>query len=105
MDAGNVWRLRKESDNPGGQFQWNSLWQSSAIGIGSGFRFDLGLFVFRLDAAFKFKDPEFTGTQQWVLIDHFNELFHSGAFKNNYLLTNGETYNFMQLNFGIGMPF
>jgi len=105
MDAGNVWRLHKEAENPNGEFRFNNILQSSAIGIGTGLRFDVGFFVFRLDAAFKFKDPEFNGSAQWVLIDHFNELFHAGTFKNNYQITNSDSYNFMQLNFGIGMPF
>jgi len=119
MDAGNVWRLNKQIENPddpqhtiienpGGEFKLNNLWQSTAIGIGSGLRFDLGFFVFRFDAAFKFKDPQFQGSDQWVLINHFNELFRTGPFKRAYAAANGGTgigYNFMQLNFGIGMPF
>jgi outer membrane protein assembly factor BamA len=119
MDAGNVWRLNKQVENPndplhtivenpGGEFKLNNLWQSTAIGIGSGLRFDLGFFVFRFDAAFKFKDPQFQGADQWVLINHFDELFHSGPFKRAYEAANsgtGLSYNFMQLNFGIGMPF
>jgi outer membrane protein insertion porin family len=105
VDAGNVWRLHKETQNPNGEFRFNNILQSSAIGVGTGLRFDVGFFVFRLDAAFKFKDPEFNGADQWVLINHFNELLHSGTFKKAYFLNNGDTYNFMQLNFGIGMPF
>lgn len=105
IDAGNVWRLHKEVENPGGEFRFDRLFSSTAIGIGTGLRFDLAFFVFRFDAALKFKDPQFTGSDQWVLINHANELFHSGPFKNNYLTTNGERYNFLQLNFGIGMPF
>jgi outer membrane protein insertion porin family len=105
IDAGNVWRLHKQADNPGGEFRFNNILQSAAIGIGTGLRFDVSFFVFRLDAAFKFKDPQFNGSDQWVLIRHSNELFHPGVFKNNYLQANGESYNFMQLNFGIGMPF
>jgi outer membrane protein insertion porin family len=105
-DLGNVWRLRPETDSPNGAFAFGKLFQSTAIGIGTGFRFDLGFFVFRVDAAFKFKDPQFTGADQWVLIKHANELFHAGVFKQNYQLTNShDTYNFMQLNFGIGLPF
>jgi len=105
-DIGNVWRLRPETDNPNGEFKLNNLFQATAIGIGTGFRFDLGFFVFRFDAAFKFKDPQFTGDDQWVLIKHANELFHKGAFKKAYADGNpGDTYNFMQLNFGIGLPF
>jgi outer membrane protein insertion porin family len=116
MDAGNVWRLKNvpedpnnpndlNIENPNGAFKFNTLLQSTAVDIGTGLRFDLGFFVFRLDAALKFKDPEFNGSDQWVLIDHFNELFHSGAFKQNYEYTNNISYNFLQLNFGIGMPF
>jgi len=41
-----------------------------------------------------------------VLFKHPDELFKSGTFKQNYQKANGgEGYNFMQLNFGIGMPF
>jgi len=116
IDAGNVWRLHKESDNPNGEFRFNNFLQSTAIGIGTGLRFDVSFFVFRLDAAFKFKDPQFNGSDQWVLLKHANELFHPGAFKKAYFDANrtgidtqgnpaGDTYNFMQLNFGIGMPF
>ncbi|WP_109606768.1 translocation and assembly module lipoprotein TamL [Mucilaginibacter oryzae] len=105
LDAGNVWRLHKQADNPNGEFKLNNLWQSTAMGIGTGLRFDLSFFVFRLDAAFKFKDPQFSGSDQWVLLNHAGELFRTGTFKANYKATNGEDYNFMQLNFGIGMPF
>lgn len=105
MDAGNVWRLRNETETPGGQFRLGNLWNSTAIGIGTGFRFDVGFFVFRLDAALKFKDPQFYGSEQWVLVNHINELFHTGPFKTAYFNTNGDSYNFLQLNFGIGMPF
>lgn len=106
IDAGNVWRLNKQPNDPNVEFRFDNILKSSAIDIGTGLRFDLGFFVFRLDAALKFKDPQFNGSGQWVLINHFDELFHSGSFKANYSATNsGDTYNFLQLNFGIGMPF
>jgi outer membrane protein assembly factor BamA len=116
MDAGNIWRLKKQVENPDGEFRFSNLWQSTAIGVGTGLRFDLGFFVFRLDAAFKLKDPQFSGADQWVLFKHGNELFKSGSFKQAYTQANstglnadktvrGDTYSFMQLNFGIGMPF
>jgi outer membrane protein insertion porin family len=116
IDAGNVWRLKKQPDNPNGEFTFGNLLNSTAIGIGTGLRFDVSFFVFRLDAAFKFKDPQFTGSDQWVMLKHANELFRTGTFKQSYLYNNrtgidkdgrpiGDTYNFMQLNFGIGMPF
>ncbi|WP_299288153.1 BamA/TamA family outer membrane protein [uncultured Mucilaginibacter sp.] len=105
-DIGNVWRLKDQPlENPGGQFTLATLPKTTAIGIGTGLRVDLGFFVFRLDAGLKFKDPQFGGSEQWVLLNHLSELFYSGDFKNNYLQNNGEKYSFMQLNFGIGMPF
>jgi len=105
-DAGNIWRLHAQPGAPNVEFRANNILPATAIDFGTGLRFDLAFFVFRLDAAFKFKDPQFNGSQQWVLINHFNELFHSGPFKAAYQLNNsGDTYNFMQLNFGIGMPF
>jgi outer membrane protein insertion porin family len=105
IDAGNVWRLHKQVENPNGEFRLDQLWQSTAMGIGTGLRFDLGFFVFRFDAALKFKDPEFTGPDQWVLINHFDELFHTGNFKRAYKASNYDSFNFLQLNFGIGLPF
>ncbi|WDF76643.1 BamA/TamA family outer membrane protein [Mucilaginibacter sp. KACC 22773] len=116
VDAGNVWRLGKKAESPNGEFRFDNLLQSTAIGIGTGLRFDLSFFVFRLDMAFKFKDPQFSGSDQWVLIKHADELFKSGSFKEAYLKANatgvdskgnvvGDSYNFMQLNFGIGLPF
>ena len=106
IDAGNIWRLHSQPNEPNVEFRINNFLQSSAMDIGTGLRFDLSFFVFRLDAAFKFKDPQFNGSQQWVLVNHFNELFYSGPFKNAYKTANsGDSYNFMQLNFGIGMPF
>ncbi|HWD87643.1 MAG TPA: BamA/TamA family outer membrane protein [Mucilaginibacter sp.] len=106
MDAGNVWRLHKQQPQfPNEEIRLDNIWPSTAIGVGTGLRFDLSFFVFRLDAAFKFKDPQFSGSDQWVLINHFDELFHTGPFKTAYQNTNGERYAFMQLNFGVGMPF
>jgi outer membrane protein assembly factor BamA len=105
VDFGNVWRLHKQIESPKGEFRLNNLLASTAIGIGTGLRFDLSFFVFRLDAALKFKDPQFTGADQWVLLRHANELFHSGPFKRAYRAANGEDYAFMQLNFGVGLPF
>ncbi|HTI57912.1 BamA/TamA family outer membrane protein [Mucilaginibacter sp.] len=105
VDAGNVWRLHKQDQFPNQEFRLDNILPSTAMAVGTGLRFDLTFFVFRLDAAFKFKDPEFSGSDQWVLLKHGDELFHSGTFKNTYRQTNGDSYNFMQLNFGVGMPF
>jgi outer membrane protein insertion porin family len=106
IDAGNVWRLAAQPNQPNVEFRLANILPGSAIDFGTGLRFDLSFFVFRLDAAFKIKDPQFSGSDQWVLFNHANELFHTGPFKTSYRINNsGDTYNFMQLNFGIGMPF
>lgn len=116
MDFGNVWRLKKQEDSPNGEFKLGNLWNSTAIGIGTGLRFDLQFFVFRFDIGFKFKDPQFTGSDQWVLLKHGDELFRTGDFKRAYKEANktgvdkdgnilGDGYSFMQLNFGVGLPF
>jgi outer membrane protein assembly factor BamA len=105
IDAGNVWRLHAQPGQPDSEFRLNNILPGTAIDIGTGFRFDLAFFVFRLDAALKFRDPQFSGSDSWVLVKNFSELFKSGAFKANYRATSGDSYNFMQLNFGVGMPF
>ena len=101
-DFGNVWRIRNTVDNPGGTFQFKKFLDQLAVGAGAGLRFDLDYFVFRFDAGIKIKDPQFTGSDQWVI----RNLFNSKEFKKNYEMTNSpDPYRFIQYNFGIGMPF
>jgi outer membrane protein insertion porin family len=102
-DFGNIWRLRKSVENPEGEFKFNKLFDQIAIGTGAGLRFDLNYFVLRLDAGIKVKDPQFTGSDQWVI----KHLFDTKEFKDRYEnVTNGpDKYRFVQYNFGIGMPF
>lgn len=101
-DFGNVWRLRESIENPGGQFRFGKLWQQTAVGAGLGLRFDLNYFVFRLDAGVKIKDPQFEGSDQWVI----RHIFDKKDFKAEYLRTHRpDKYQFVQYNFGIGMPF
>lgn len=103
VDMGNVWRLKKDEElNPGGEFKFNKFLGQVAIGTGFGLRFDSDYFVIRLDAGLKVKDPQFSGSDQWV-IKHF---FDSKEFKQQYYDTHRpDRYNFIQYNFGIGMPF
>ena len=102
-DFGNIWRLRKSVENPEGEFKFDKLFNQLAIGTGAGLRFDLNYFVLRLDAGIKVKDPQFTGSDQWVI----KHLFDTKEFKERYeTVTNGpDKYRFVQYNFGIGMPF
>ncbi|WP_269427903.1 BamA/TamA family outer membrane protein [Pedobacter punctiformis] len=112
VDMGNVWNINGKSTLSGGiseevkqatLFKLSKLAQQAAIGTGMGFRYDVQYFVFRFDIGLKLKDPQFSGSDQWVV-----SKFLSGgrAFKDAYSLTNGpDTYRFIQYNFGIGMPF
>ncbi|MGN5955200.1 BamA/TamA family outer membrane protein [Sphingobacterium lactis] len=102
VDAGNIWRLRKDDFNIDGEFVGNRFLSQIAIGTGFGLRVDMDYFTIRLDAGLKVKDPQFRGSNQWVI----QHLFNSKDFKNQYALTNSpDRYNFIQYNFGVGMPF
>ena len=101
-DVGNVWRRELTVENPGGEFKFNQFLGQLAVGVGAGLRFDLNYFVFRLDAGIKVKDPQFTGSDQYVI----KHLFNKKQFKLDYAETHRpDIYRFVQYNFGIGMPF
>ncbi|ARS40702.1 hypothetical protein CA265_13970 [Sphingobacteriaceae bacterium GW460-11-11-14-LB5] len=111
VDIGNVWNLRKGESilaatpdlDEQTVFKLSKFAQQLAVGTGLGLRYDVQYFVFRFDVGLKLKDPQFMGSDQWVI-----SKFFSGArdFKNNYNLTHApDTYRFLQYNFGIGMPF
>lgn len=105
VDYGNVWRLDDNANIPGGKFEFDKIFDQLALGAGAGLRFDLQYFVFRFDVGAKIKDPQFTGSDNWVI----KHLFSSEArkdFKEEYIQTNSpDRYRFLQYNFGIGMPF
>ncbi|QBR12600.1 BamA/TamA family outer membrane protein [Sphingobacterium sp. CZ-2] len=102
IDAGNIWRLRKDDFNIDGEFVGSKFLSQMAIGTGFGLRVDMDYFTIRLDAGLKVKDPQFRGKEQWVI----RHLFDSKDFKNQYALSNRpDRYNFIQYNFGVGMPF
>jgi outer membrane protein assembly factor BamA len=86
-DIGNVWFLRENADFPNGEFKLNRLWKDIGIGIGTGLRVDFGLFLVRLDYAYKAKDPSPEDVQ-----------FQNKWF-NNWKLTNG------QFQLGVNYPF
>ncbi|MDR0698099.1 MAG: BamA/TamA family outer membrane protein [Tannerella sp.] len=57
IDAGNVWLLRKDETRPGGTFQWKYFLNDIALGTGVGFRYDMDLFVFRMDIGYALHIP------------------------------------------------
>lgn len=67
IDVGNIWTLREYKEQPGGQFNIESFYQELAFSYGIGFRFDLDMFVFRLDGAMKAIDPAYSGKEKYPI--------------------------------------
>ncbi|HKG07903.1 MAG TPA: BamA/TamA family outer membrane protein [Pedobacter sp.] len=104
LDAGNVWNASSNrSAYSETYFDFSKLGQQIALGTGVGFRYDVQYFVFRFDVGLKLKDPQFDGSDQWVISKFLNG---GKAFRETYDLANSpDRYRFVQYNFGIGMPF
>ena len=106
VDFGNIWNLRNKSFE-GSQIKLNKIFNQTAIGTGVGLRIDVDFFVFRLDAGFKFKDPQFEGTSesQYVYKLWFKKEDRK-ALQSRYRESNRpDEYSLMQIQFGIGLPF
>lgn len=102
LDAGNIWRMRKNEINLDGEFDGSKFLSQIALGTGFGLRVDLDYFIIRFDAGLKLKDPQFRGSDQWVI----RHLFNAKDFKRTFYETHWpDRYNFIQYNFGVGMPF
>lgn len=103
VDMGNIWNISAGNPQPETYFKFDQLGKQIAVGTGLGFRYDVEFFVFRFDLGLKIKDPQFVGSEQWVI----SKFLQGGrTFKRNYVIThNPDEYRFMQYNFGIGFPF
>jgi outer membrane protein assembly factor BamA len=88
-DAGNIWSVRQDN-RVGADFDISSFYNQLAIGSGVGARLNLGIFIFRLDAAVPLHDPTKIFGNRWV-INNANNL---GWYWDNSIF-----------NFGIGYPF
>ena len=65
VDAGNVWNIFDNVDDPA--FRFDGLQDLSEIAIGSGFglRYDFDFFVFRFDTGFKTYNPALPDGKRW----------------------------------------
>lgn len=106
LDFGNIWQLRKNSiAGESGVLKFNKLFDQIAISPGFGLRYDLSFFVIRIDAGFKFKDPQFSGSDQYMSKYWFSKSARD-AFNAKYNSKNSpDRYSITQIQFGIGMPF
>ena len=64
LDVGNIWLANEDPNRPGGKFSKNFL-NELAVGTGLGIRFDLTLFVIRLDAGIPLRKP--WESNPWVM--------------------------------------
>ena len=66
LDAGNIWTIREYADQPNGVFLWNEFYKQIAWSYGVGVRFDLSIFIFRVDFGVKLHDPSrISENKQW----------------------------------------
>jgi hypothetical protein len=96
LDAGNIWNLSPtSSSNPNyGVINAQNFFSEIALNTGVGLRFDLSIFLFRLDWGMPLRDPSMPGSQRWILTE---KIRNSGL--GNYIL------NESSLAIGIGYPF
>lgn len=69
IDAGNIWTIRYYREQSGGQFDIKSFHKDIAFSYGLGLRFELDLFVFRLDAGMKALNPAYRGKERYPLLN------------------------------------
>ena len=65
IDAGNIWTLRDYTDQPGGQFKFDTFYEQIASSVGAGLRLNFEYFLLRLDLGMKVYDPSLTGDARW----------------------------------------
>ena len=70
-DAGNIWTIREYEKQPDGTFYFDQFYKQIAWSYGVGIRFDLSIFVFRVDFGVKLHDPSrIWEDKQWRTISN-----------------------------------
>jgi outer membrane protein assembly factor BamA len=91
FDAGNIWLYRKDTLQPGGEFNKNFMSQL-AVGTGIGLRLNLTILLLRIDLGMPLREPWLPAGQRWVI----NQIdFGSRDWRRKNLV----------LNLAIGYPF
>ncbi len=68
VDAGNIWTIRKDSQQEGGEFKFNEFYKQIAMAYGLGIRFDLDYLILRFDGGMKAVNPSETGSERYPLV-------------------------------------
>jgi outer membrane protein assembly factor BamA len=66
VDAGNIWLLNKDDSYQDAEFRFNTFYKQIAMDGGLGLRFDFNFFIFRVDFAWRLRDPSQPKGQRWV---------------------------------------
>jgi outer membrane protein insertion porin family len=96
-DIGNIWNLKSNNLNANNEFLLSRLGTDLAIAIGTGLRFDFSsYFVFRVDVAYKLKDPLRNYNNGWAKLSNIGltETYSNGVEARN-----------ASIQIGIGLPF
>lgn len=94
IDAGNIWNIAKDPNNPNSEFQFKTLYKDLAIGVGTGLRLDFNYFIIRGDFGFRIKDPAQQTNNGWLEKLSFNRIDAAGVKRSTYAF-----------QIGIGLPF
>ena len=73
LDAGNVWTLRNHEYSPLGKFDVDKFFRQLAVGTGVGVRYDMGMFVIRVDWGIGLHVPYDTGKNGFYNIRRFKD--------------------------------
>lgn len=73
LDAGNVWSLHQDDNREGAKFEVKNFLKQMALGSGVGLRYDMGLFVIRLDWGIGLHVPYETGKNGFYNISSFKD--------------------------------
>ena len=71
LDAGNVWNM--DDDISYGVFKFNTFYKQMAVGTGVGLRYDMGMFVVRVDWGVGLHVPYDTGKGGFFNISRFKD--------------------------------
>ncbi|MCH4148687.1 MAG: BamA/TamA family outer membrane protein [Prevotella sp.] len=73
LDAGNVWSLHNNDEREGAKFEAKNFLKQMALGTGVGLRYDMGLFVIRVDWGIGLHVPYETGKSGFYNISSFRD--------------------------------
>ena len=73
LDMGNVWNMHEQEYSPNGKFEAKNFLKQMAVGTGVGVRYDMGMFVIRLDWGLGLHLPYDTGKKGFYNIERFKD--------------------------------